>query len=937
MTENSKNDSNKPDHHGNYMWKKLSERRLSKLNSLNHSFLYEDDSDVPTVFSELDKYVLNDKNGTDPFDGYWKEATRWIKFEEDVDEEGKRWSKPHVPILHANSLFLLKEHFLHGLVYFDVQLKNLEEIIDLILDDFIKEKSLNEENAEIVRKILMSRHCQRLLDKKKGKGAEEKNLLSNGTGDEEKKNKKLFRKLPKGAEAANILVSQVNFLDKPLIAFVRLDEATYLGNLTEVLIPTRFLFFVFAPKKGDIHAQQLGRAFGVLMSDELFRQIAYKTKDNYEMKIAVSEYIHNATVLPPCSLDPNLRIEPSVVATMLQRRQKLRKLLDPIHDEELAAPHHDHEEDPALKRTGKFAGGLIQDIRRKAKWYISDYTDSFNLSCVSTFCFMYFALLSPIVTFGGLLEEATHQRMAAMENLFSGAICGILYHMFSGQPLTIIGSTGPVLVFETIMFDMCTSFGWDYLSFRTWVNLWTAIFLLIVTVTDLSSMVKYITRFTEEAFAALIAFIFIYEAFTKLIKIKDSLTFADLRINGTDSCQCVLSNGSIVSSLQSCPEKATGEGCYVLYDRILMSIVLMVGTFILATGLKKMRTSGYLPTKVREILSDFAVIISIATMTCIDVYVGIKTPKLKMPSSFTPTYSGRGWLIFPFNGNPIYSAAFAAIPALLACILIFLDQQITTVIVNRKENKLKKGCGYHLDLFVLCFLIIIVGYLGLPIYIAATVLSINHVNSLKIETEASAPGEPQQFLGVREQRVTGIITFMLIGISVFMTKLLSNIPMPVLYGVFLYMGITALGTLDFFERICLIFMPMKYQPDRDYIRHVPINTIHIYTILQLTCLALLWVVKSIKSISVAFPITLVVMILVRKLMEFWFSPRHLKYLDGTMPPLCGKDGSSRSTESVSSVSSIPEVPQDRRLSRYPSITENRTKSFSEEKEKLFSE
>ena len=44
---------------------------------------------------------------------------------------------------------------------------------------------------------------------------------------------------------------------------------------------------------------------------------------------------------------------------------------------------------------------------------------------------------------------------AAMESLVSGAICGITYHMFSGQPLTVIGSTGPVLVFETIVFNFC--------------------------------------------------------------------------------------------------------------------------------------------------------------------------------------------------------------------------------------------------------------------------------------------------------------------------------------------------------------------------------------------------------------------------------------------------------------------------------------------------
>ena len=36
-----------------------------------------------------------------------------------------------------------------------------------------------------------------------------------------------------------------------------------------------------------------------------------------------------------------------------------------------------------------------------------------------------------------------------------------------------------------------------------------------------------------------------------------------------------------------------------------------------------------------------------------------------------------------------YIPIIAALPATLATILIFLDQQITAVIINRKENKLK--------------------------------------------------------------------------------------------------------------------------------------------------------------------------------------------------------------------------------------------------------
>ena len=81
--------------------------------------------------------------------------------------------------------------------------------------------------------------------------------------------------------------------------------------------------------------------------------------------------------------------------------------------------------------------------------------DKNPFKCFATFIFLYFAVLTPIVTFGGLLGDATDNKMAAIESIFGGAIAGAMYHLFCGQPLTIIGSTGPILVFETIMADYC--------------------------------------------------------------------------------------------------------------------------------------------------------------------------------------------------------------------------------------------------------------------------------------------------------------------------------------------------------------------------------------------------------------------------------------------------------------------------------------------------
>lgn len=66
------------------------------------------------------------------------------------------------------------------------------------------------------------------------------------------------------------------------------------------------------------------------------------------------------------------------------------------------------------------------------------------------------------------------------------------------------------------------------------------------------------------------------------------------------------------------------------------------------------------------------------------------------------------------------------------------------------SSAFQKGAGYHLDLFWVAILIMICSFMGLPWYVAATVISIAHIDSLKMETQTSAPGEQPKFLGVRQ-------------------------------------------------------------------------------------------------------------------------------------------------------------------------------------------
>ncbi|KAK2815353.1 hypothetical protein Q7C36_023619 [Tachysurus vachellii] len=909
----------------------------------------DDEEHIPhDLFTELDELHFLDGEMYE-----WKEMARWLKFEEDVEDGGERWSKPYVATLSLHSLFELRSCIMNGTVLLDMRANTIEEIADMFIDSMVASKQLDESLKEKVREAMLKRHHHQSEKKLSnriplvrsfadiGKKHSDPHLLErnglmasphsapgnlenskpsesringgsreNSTVDFSKVDMNFMKKIPPGAEASNVLVGEVDFLDRPIIAFIRLSPAVLLTGLTEVPVPTRFLFLLLGPFGKGSQYHEIGRSIATLMTDEIFHDVAYKAKDRNDLLSGIDEFLDQVTVLPPGEWDPTIRIEPPKNVPSQEKRKMpvpngSAPLSEVIKEEE---PHTG----PELKRTGRIFGGLVLDVKRKAPFYWSDIRDAFSLQCLASVLFLYCACMSPVITFGGLLGEITKNNISAIESLFGASLTGVAYSLFAGQPLTILGSTGPVLVFEKILFKFCSDYGLSYLPLRTSIGLWTAFLCVVLVATDASSLVCYITRFTEEAFAALICIIFIYEALEKLFHLGDmfpinmhndldNLTFYRCQcsppVNATPELTNLWNQSSFIPDTINWSELDVTtckklQGVFVgpacsdhgpfIPDVLFWSIILFFTTFFLSAFLKQFRTKRYFPTRVRSTISDFAVFLTILFMVLLDYLVGIPSPKLNVPDTFEPTSKGRGWWMTPLGSNPWWTMLAAVIPALLCTILIFMDQQITAVIINRKEHKLKKGCGYHLDLLVVAVMLGVCSLMGLPWFVAATVLSISHVNSLKVESQCSAPGEQPKFLGIREQRVTGFMIFILMGLSVFMTSVLKFIPMPVLYGVFLYMGASSLKGIQFFDRIKLFGMPAKHQPDLIYLRYVPLWKVHVFTFVQLTCLVLLWIIKA-SAAAVVFPMMVLALVFVRKLLDFCFTKRELSWLDDLMP------------------------------------------------------
>ncbi|XP_044803518.1 anion exchange protein 4 isoform X3 [Bubalus bubalis] len=784
----------------------------------------------------------------------WKETGRWVLFEEKLEVGAGRWSTPHVPTVALPSLQKLRSLLAKGLVLLDCPALSLQELTEQVT----RVESLSPELRGKLKALLLQRP-QHLIQTPCtspcwGSAHPREASLEQEAPLKEQHQNPLRQKFAAGAEAGAVLAGQLGFLEQPLGVFVRLRDPVVLGPLIEVPLPSRFFCLLLGPPTLGRGYHEMGRAVAILLSDLQFQWRVRRASSLHDLLAALDAFLEEVTVLPPGRWDPTARIPPPKCLPSEHKRlpSQLRVAKGPsVRRRTPAEDRHgrrQHAANPELRRTGRLFGGLVQDVRRKASWYPSDFLDALHPQCFSAVLYIYLATITNAITFGGLLGEATDGAQGVLESFLGTAVTGAAFCLMAGQPLTILGSTGPVLVFERLLFSFSRDHSLDYLPFRLWVGIWVAIFCLVLVATEASVLVRYFTRFTEEGFCALISLIFIYDAVGKMLTLTHTYP---IQRPGSPTYGC----------LCQYPDPGGNESQWTSTNPKDRDDILSM---------------------VRKMLGDFSSVLAILLGCGLDAFLGLATPKLMVPREFKPTLPGRGWLVSPFGANPWWLSVAAALPALLLSILIFMDQQITGVILNRAEYRLRKGAGFHLDLFCVAVLMPFTSALGLPWYVSATVISLAHMDSLRRESRACAPGEAPSFLGIREQRLTGLAVFILTGISIFLAPILKFIPMPLLYGIFLYMGVTAISSIQFMKRVQLLLIPAKHQPDLLFLRHVPLSRVHLFTAIQLACLGLLWIIKSTPA-AIIFPIMLLGLVGVRKALEWVFSPQELLWLDELMP------------------------------------------------------
>uniref|UniRef100_A0A3B4VL18 Anion exchange protein n=2 Tax=Seriola dumerili TaxID=41447 RepID=A0A3B4VL18_SERDU len=829
--------------------------------------------------AECERYVQLKELMTDQKqETYWQETGRWTGYEESFDPQAGVWASSHISYLTFKSLIQLRRTMTTGVTIFDCEERTLATIAEKMVTEMVNKKEIRPGDREGVLKALLKNRSQ--------SDDPESQALAGGM-DLQRFSVGERRDASDRVEVSMVLVGALDFLEKPTVVFVRLKEAVVLDSALEAPVPVRFIFVLVGPSKTDMDYHETGRAMAALMADRVFNQTASQAKSARELTDTMADFMDCSIVIPPTEIQSEAMLS-SIISFQKKLLQDRFQSSDPAlrlesKPRRVSIATGPPPEDP-LVRTGRPFGGMIRDIKRRYQYYKSDITDALNAQVLAAVIFIYFAALSPAITFGGLLADKVDNMMGVPELLISTSIQGIIFCFVAAQPVLVIGFSGPLLVFEEAFFAFCRSQEIEYIVGRVWVGVWLVIIVVIIVAFEGSFLVRFISRFTQEIFSILISLIFIYETFAKLGRIFKSHPL----ILNYDHLNETLENPwhpKVVETIIY--DNATGNTT-VLVNTIkppypntaLLSMCLMFGCFFIAFFLRQFKNGTFLPGKVRRLIGDFGVPIAIFLMIVVDYSIeDTYTQKLVVPKGLMVSNPAkRGWLINPFGEHkpfPVWLMFACCVPALLVFILIFLESQITTLIVSKPERKMVKGSGFHFDLLVLVGMGGLSAIFGVPWLSAATVRSVTHANALTVMSKGPKPVIEK----VMEQRISGILVALLVGLSILMEPILKMIPMSALFGIFLYMGVTSLNGIQLWDRILLLLIPKKYHPDEPYATRVSTGRMHLFTAIQIVCLALLWIVKS-SPVSLALPFILILTIPLRMFMTGrLFTELEIKCLD----------------------------------------------------------
>ena len=471
------------------------------------------------------------------------------------------------------------------------------------------------------------------------------------------------------------------------------------------------------------------------------------------------------------------------------------------------------------KRISFFAR-ISDDFHRVVKKrYWSDFADAFVdaptfFRALNTIVWLFFNTTVPCLAVGLVFTIDSDERIGVESFLTSEALANVAFSLLGGQSVLVFRITGPTLAFLQVVRITASRLEAHLVTFYSIVALVSGLSSMLFASFSGASLIKYVGRFFAECLRMFVAVIFMYSSINAM------------RNKGMQSAETV--------------------------SEFLKYFILHIGTFIMSRKIQSIKTSPFLKTSIRKVLTDLAPAIGLLVFTGVS-YIAKDVPvdrvhdeRYKMSGTMWPTYTPAKYSELKDNPKSVLVACFCGVAL---AVQIFFESQISAVLSNRPENKLRKGKSYHYDYFIVGAINALQGLFGLPVAIPSLPHSPIHarISSLSVEYQEDYVAKTHIISASEIGRFTNLCASLLrlLSLWVFRNALYGEIPVAAISGFLLYMGYTSLEENDIWKRLLLMFTQREQVNHRaeESFRFVRLGVINAYTLLQILSFAVVFTVS----------------------------------------------------------------------------------------------
>lgn len=562
--------------------------------------------------------------------------------------------------------------------------------------------------------------------------------------------------------------------------------------------------------------------------------------------------------------------------------------------------HHHHGN--SLDRIGCFFGGLVRDYKlrfTKENW-ATDFKYGLRWKTLSSALFMFFATFASTVALGELIRRQTNNRIGITEFLLMNSVAGMIHSLLGCQPLLVLRPTGPITAIITFISTLSDSFHFDFFLYLSWTGIFVGIYMFLIASTEMCRFIKLLTRFTHDIFAFFVCTIYIHDGLTGIIDRFDPDKMVDMATS-------------------------------------LFATVLSIITFAIALWLHFSRSWKSLTKSIRSFLSDYALSLAVAFTVLISFTLqwgtsriaqrlGRLVERVHVPSGFRPTcgfnatfigatvscddamHTARPWFVGLSIDNarlPLVSAA-TALPIVF---FFFMDQNVSSLLTQRKAVGLSKGSYYHSSFLCMAIFCCVGPLFGLPFVtgslphspqLAKALWSRKRYLRIQGETHAEEEAENDE-PEVYENRIAPFIMYFLIGAVLLCPAIIETLPLATIDAILFFVGVAGLFECELWERLLLLCRhPKTFPIDKKYTK-VSWKKMHGYTLLQIFLLGIAWAVQ-LSPAGLLFSVLICMLVPFRIwVVPLLFTPHELDMLDAPDEECCDENVRQYSLASSSAV------------------------------------